>query len=92
MLLRVEFLLKTDSGYPKDAEITLFTLANPGSSLRLNTWSIVRLFSPLVWCIVSLAQYANLLIHQHFVNSVTYGVATICRLLKITDLFCNAAL
>jgi len=23
--LRVEFLLKTDSGYPKDAEVTLFT-------------------------------------------------------------------
>jgi len=24
--LRVEFLLKTDSGYPRDAEVTLFTL------------------------------------------------------------------
>ena len=35
--LRVEFLLKTDSGYPRDAEVTLFTLANPGSSLRFNT-------------------------------------------------------
>jgi len=31
--LGVEFLLKTDSGYPRDAEITLFTLATPGSSL-----------------------------------------------------------
>jgi len=38
--LRVEFLLKTDSEYPKDAEVTLLTLANPGSSLRFNThWS-----------------------------------------------------
>ena len=27
--LRVDFLLKTDSGYPRDAEVTLFTLANP---------------------------------------------------------------
>jgi len=33
--LRVEFLLKTDSGYARDAEVTLFTLANPGSSLSL---------------------------------------------------------
>ena len=38
--LRVDFLMKTDSGYPKDAEVTLFTLATPGSSLRFNThWS-----------------------------------------------------
>jgi len=27
--LRVEFLLKTDSGYPRDVEVTLFTLASP---------------------------------------------------------------
>jgi len=26
--------LKTDSGYPRDAEVTLFTLANPEHSLR----------------------------------------------------------
>jgi len=39
-VLRVEFLLKTDSGYPRDAEVTLFTLANPEHSLRFNThWS-----------------------------------------------------
>ena len=39
-LLRVEFLLKTDSGDPRDAEVTLFTLANPEHSLRFNThWS-----------------------------------------------------
>jgi len=40
LVLRVEFLLislKTDSGYPRDAEVTLFTLANPESSLRFNT-------------------------------------------------------
>ena len=38
--LRVEFLLKTNGGYPRDAKFTLFTLANPGSSLRFNTnWS-----------------------------------------------------
>jgi len=27
--VRVEFLLKTESGYLRDAEVTLFTLANP---------------------------------------------------------------
>jgi len=38
--LRVEFLLKTDSGYPRDAEVTLFTLATPEGSLHFNThWS-----------------------------------------------------
>ena len=40
--LRVELLLKTDSGYPRDAEFNLFTLANPEHSrgLRFNThWS-----------------------------------------------------
>jgi len=35
--LRVEFLLKTDSGHPKDTGVTLFTLANPGNPLRYNT-------------------------------------------------------
>jgi len=34
--LRAQFLLKTDSGYPRDAEVTLFTLANSGSSLCFN--------------------------------------------------------
>ena len=38
--VRVEFVLKTDSGYPRDAEVTLFTLANPQSFLCFNThWS-----------------------------------------------------
>jgi len=38
--LRVEFLLKTDGGYPRDVEVSVFTLANVGSSLRFNThWS-----------------------------------------------------
>jgi len=32
--LRVDLLLKTDSEYPRDAEVALFTLATPGSSLR----------------------------------------------------------
>ena len=32
--------IETDSGYPRDAEVTLFTLANPEHSLRFNThWS-----------------------------------------------------
>ena len=35
--VRVEFLLKTDSGYPKDTGVTLFTLATPGNPLRYNT-------------------------------------------------------
>jgi len=35
--LRVDFYLKTDSEYSMDAEVTLFTLVNPGSSLRFNT-------------------------------------------------------
>ena len=37
MCLRVEFLLKTDSGYPKDTRVTLFTPATPGNPLRYNT-------------------------------------------------------
>jgi len=40
LVLRVEFLLETDSGYLRDAEVTLFTLAKPEHSLRFNThWS-----------------------------------------------------
>jgi len=35
--LRVEFLLKTDSGYPKDTGVILFTLATTGNPLRYNT-------------------------------------------------------
>ena len=35
MLLRVEFLLKTDSGYPRDAEVTLFTMAIDWLLLRI---------------------------------------------------------
>jgi len=35
--LRVELLLKTDSGHPKDTGVTLFTLATPGNPLRYNT-------------------------------------------------------
>ena len=35
--LTVEFLLKTDSGYPKDTGVTLFTLATPGNPLPLAT-------------------------------------------------------
>ena len=38
--LKEEFLMKTDSGWPRDAEVNLFALANPESSLRFNThWS-----------------------------------------------------
>jgi len=38
--LRVEFLLNTDSGYPRDGEVTLFALSNPEHFLRFNThWS-----------------------------------------------------
>jgi len=39
VLLRVKFLLKTDSGYLKHAVVTLFNLANPGNSLRYTQWS-----------------------------------------------------
>jgi len=35
--LRVEFLLKTDNGHPKDTRVTVFTLATPGNPLRYNT-------------------------------------------------------
>ena len=39
--LRVELLLKTESGYLRGAEVTWFTLANPYHSLRFNThWSV----------------------------------------------------
>ena len=34
---RLEFLLKTDSGYPKDTGVTLFTLATPGNPPRYHT-------------------------------------------------------
>ena len=38
--LRIEFLLKTVSGYHKDTGVTLFTLATPGNPLHYNThWS-----------------------------------------------------
>jgi len=38
--LRVEFLLKTESGYLRDAEVIWFTLASLQHSLRFNThWS-----------------------------------------------------
>jgi len=37
MEVRVEFLSKTDSGYPRGVEVTLFALANPEHSLRFNT-------------------------------------------------------
>jgi len=35
--MRVEFLLKTDSGYPKDTGVTWFTKVNPGN-LHFNTY------------------------------------------------------
>jgi len=35
--LRVEFLLETDSGYPKDAEVSLCNISNYGNSLHFNT-------------------------------------------------------
>jgi len=35
--LREECLLKTDSGYPKDAGIPEYTMATPGNLLRYNT-------------------------------------------------------
>ena len=35
--LRIEFLLKTVSGYHKDTGVTLFTLATPGNPLHYNT-------------------------------------------------------
>jgi len=35
--LKVEFLFKTDSGYPKDTGDTLITLGTSGSPLRYNT-------------------------------------------------------
>ena len=35
--LRVEFLFKTDGGYPKNTGITTYTLATHGNPLRYNT-------------------------------------------------------
>ena len=37
IFLRAELLLKSSSGYPRDEEVTLLTLANPEHSLRFNT-------------------------------------------------------
>ena len=40
IILRVEFLLKSDSGHPNDAGVISFTMATPGSYLRFDThWS-----------------------------------------------------
>ena len=36
-MMRVECLLKTDGRYPKDTEVTLFTLATPGNPLHYDT-------------------------------------------------------
>jgi len=46
--LRVEFLLKTDSGYPKDMGVTLLTLATPGNPLRFNTHRLFVCFKVVV--------------------------------------------
>ena len=37
LCLRVDFLLETARGYPKDSGVTLFTLANAENPLRYNT-------------------------------------------------------
>jgi len=46
-VLRVESLMETDSGYPKDTGVTLFTLATPGNFLRHNTPRSALPVSPL---------------------------------------------
>ena len=43
-VLRVEFLLKTDSGYPKDTGVTLFSMATSGNPLRYDTFFSFFLF------------------------------------------------
>jgi len=37
LCLRVDFVLKTARGYPKDSGVTLFTLATPENPLHCNT-------------------------------------------------------
>jgi len=46
-VLRVEFLLRTDSGYPKDTDVALFTLANPENPFRQNAPRSALLVSAL---------------------------------------------
>jgi len=41
--LKVEFLLKTARGYPRDAEVILFTLARPGSFELIQFLSKIQL-------------------------------------------------
>ena len=45
--LRVEVLLKTNSGYPKDTGADICTLATPGNPLRYNTHQSARPVSAL---------------------------------------------
>ena len=41
--LRVEFVLKTCSGYPKDAGVTTYTIAKPGNPLRFfDGWFLIQ--------------------------------------------------
>jgi len=72
--LRVEFLLKTDSGYLKDMGATLFTLATPGNPLRYNTH---RSAPPVSALAHSRGRSPN---HQfHIVqHRDTYGQAQVC--------------
>jgi len=49
-LLRVEYLLKTDSGCPKDTRVTLFTLAAPGNPLHYCTHRSPPPVSALAHC------------------------------------------
>jgi len=47
--LRVDFLLKTDSGYPKDEGVALFTLATSENPLRYNTHRSAQPVSTLAY-------------------------------------------
>ena len=56
--MRIKFLLRTDSGYPKDTGVILFTLATPGNPLRYNTHRSAPPVSALLFCFLRLSRTA----------------------------------
>jgi len=82
--LRVEFLLKTDSGYPKDTGVTLFTLATPGNPLHYNAYQSAPPVSALIhsrgprthsrWRLTAGSQSPV----DIFEHKDTYGQAQVC--------------
>jgi len=70
-----DFLLKTDSWYPDDTGVTLFTLASPGNPLRYHThWSALPVSA------LAHSKGARGPVHQFHIleHRDTYGQAQVC--------------